>query len=229
MSSFECNGGTVQELGGLKSYITGPPHSKLAILLISDVLGYETPKLRKLADKVGAAGFLVLVPDLLFGDYYELNNPNFDQQSWIKAHGIEKASQDTEPLIAALKSKGVTAIGVAGFCWGGAVAAKLASSIDIYAVVLLHPALITNDIINEVKVPIAILGAEIDNSSSPEQLKQFGEMLSLKAEKFESFVKIYDGVATGWTVWYKDEDESSVKRAEEAHQEMLKWFKKHIK
>ncbi|KAJ6420728.1 hypothetical protein OIU84_028148 [Salix udensis] len=32
-------GGTVQELGGLETYVTGPSDSNLAILLLSDVLG----------------------------------------------------------------------------------------------------------------------------------------------------------------------------------------------
>jgi len=31
----------------------------------------------------------------------------------------DKACEDTKPLIAALRSKGVTSIGAAGFCWGG--------------------------------------------------------------------------------------------------------------
>ena len=35
---------------------------------------------------------------------------------------------------------------------------------------------------SEVKVPIAILGAEMDHLSPAEQLKQFGEMLSSKSE-----------------------------------------------
>ncbi|GLT70979.1 hypothetical protein SLA2020_430250 [Shorea laevis] len=56
--SSTCGAGTVEELGGLQTYVTGPPHSKLAILLISDGFGYEAPNLRKLADKVAAAGFL---------------------------------------------------------------------------------------------------------------------------------------------------------------------------
>ena len=37
-------------------------------------------------------------------------------------------------------------------------------------------------IVSDVKVPIAILGAEIDHMSPPEQLKQFGEKLSAKSE-----------------------------------------------
>ena len=90
----------------------------------------------------------------------------------------------------------------------GLVVGKLASSSDnIQAAVLLHPGPITNNDINgklvfvniqrdkwnygndyffcfssEVKVPIAILGAEIDNYFPAERLKQTGELLSSKPE-----------------------------------------------
>ena len=37
-------------------------------------------------------------------------------------------------------------------------------------------------IVSDVKVPIAILGAENDNLSPPKKLKQFGEKLLAKSE-----------------------------------------------
>ncbi|KAL2341230.1 hypothetical protein Fmac_009170 [Flemingia macrophylla] len=220
--------GTIQELGGLNTYVTGSPDSKLAIILVSDVFGYEAPNLRQLADKVAASGFLVVVPDLLYGDYFNLDNPQFDRESWRKVHGTDKACEDTKPLIAALKSKGVKSIGAAGFCWGGVVVVKLSISSDIQAAVILHPGPISDNEINEVRIPIAILGAEIDNHFPPEKLKQIEKMLSVKAE-LESFVKLYPGVSHGWTVRYNDDDEAAVKSAEEAHQDMLNWFVKHVK
>ncbi|KAE8076955.1 hypothetical protein FH972_015571 [Carpinus fangiana] len=140
----------------------------------------------------------------------------------------DKGCEDAKRVIAALKSKGVSAIGVAGFCWGGMVSVKLASSTDIQAAVVLHPGPITEDEIDGVKVPIAILGAEIDHISPPEQLKRFGEKLSVKSE-LDSFVKIFPGVAHGWTVRYSAEDESGVKSAEEAHLDLLNWFTKYVK
>jgi len=30
---------------------------------------------------------LVVVPDLLYGDYADLRNPQFDRDAWLKAHG----------------------------------------------------------------------------------------------------------------------------------------------
>lgn len=105
---------------------------------------------------------------------------------------------------------------------------KLAGSNDIQAAVLLHPSRITVEDINDVKSPIAILGAEIDHGSPPEQMNHYGEILSAKAE-VDSFVKIFPGVKHGWTVRYNVEDESAVKSAEEAHTDMLNWFIKYVK
>ncbi|XP_031247782.1 endo-1,3;1,4-beta-D-glucanase-like isoform X2 [Pistacia vera] len=179
-------------------------------------------------DKVAAAGFLVVAPDFFYGDPVDLSNPQFDRDAWMKAHNTDKGYEDAKPVIAALKSKGVFAIGAAGFCWGGKVAVQLANSYDIQAAVLLHPGLITDNEINEVRVPVAILGAEIDHATPPEQVKHFGEILSSKSE-LDCLVKVFPSVSHGWSVRYNVEDESAVKSAEEAHEDMLNWFTKHVK
>ena len=44
-----------------------------------------------------------------------------------------------------------------------------------------------------------------------------------------SFVKIFPKVSHGWTVRYKPDDAEEVKAAEEAHQDLLNWFAKHLK
>ncbi|XP_015168045.1 uncharacterized protein [Solanum tuberosum] len=97
------------------------------------------------------------------------------------------------PIFSCLVGLNISAIGAAGFCWG------------------------------EVEAPIAILGAEIDQLSPPELVKQFEEILSSKPEA-DSFVKIYLGVAHGWTVRYNVEDKKAVQSAQEAHQDMLNFF-----
>ena len=105
---------------------------------------------------------------------------------------------------------------------------KLASSTDLHAAVILHPGPITEDQINDVKLPIAILVAENVHIFPSEQLKQFGEKSSAKSE-IDSFVKIFPGVAHGWTAKYKADDESAVKSVEESHLDMLNWFTKYVK
>ncbi|XP_073122146.1 endo-1,3;1,4-beta-D-glucanase-like [Henckelia pumila] len=220
--------GQVKELGGLSCYITGPADSKFSVVLISDVFGYEAPNLRKLADKVAAAGFYTVVPDFFGGDIYVPENAERPISVWIKDHGTDQGFEDAKPVIEALKSNGITKIAAAGFCWGAKVVVELAKHAYIQAGVLLHPSLVTVEDIQGVKVPLSILGAETDHLSPPELVKQFETALNAKPE-INSFVKIFPGVAHGWSVRYKEEDEHSVKSAEEAHSDMLDWFTKHLK
>ncbi|KAH9765323.1 DLH domain-containing protein [Citrus sinensis] len=278
-----CGAGTVTELGGLKAYVTGPPHSKKAVLMISDIYGDEPPiyryvdqlkgtfylldrlrqgryhlsclelafrvAMRELKEpnaielrltetdlcntsttghKVAGAGFLVVAPDFFHGDAANPSNPKYDKDTWRKNHTTDKGYEDAKPVIAALKAKGVSAVGAAGFCWGGKVAVKLASNQDVQAAVLLHPSNVTEDEIKAVKVPIAVLGAERDNGLPPAQMKRFDEILSAKP-KFDHLVKTYPGVCHGWTVRYFVNDTFAVNSAAEAHEDMINWFEKHVK
>ncbi|KAM1392265.1 hypothetical protein ACFX13_020263 [Malus domestica] len=216
-----------EKLGGLNVYVAGSPNSKLAILLISNVFGYRVPNLRKLAENIAAAGFFVLVPDFFYGDPFVYDN-NRPLAVWLQDHGTDKGFEDAKSITNALKGKGVSAIGAAGFCWGAKVVTELAKSDFIQAAVLLHPSFVTLDDIQEVKVPIAIQGAEIDDYSPPELVKQFEQMLAAKPE-VDSFVKIFPKAEHGWTMSYNVEDEEAVKRAEEAHRNTLAWFVKHVK
>ncbi|XP_059650180.1 uncharacterized protein LOC132295928 isoform X2 [Cornus florida] len=176
-----------------------------------------------LAEKVASAGFYVVVPDFLYGDPYVPENAEKPISVWLKEHGTDKAFEDAKAVIEALKSKGVSSIGAAGFCWGAKVVVELAKHAYIQAAVMLHPSFVTLDDIQGVKVPISVLGAEIDQISPPELVKQFEGILNAKPE-VDGFVKIFPGVAHGWTMRYKDEDEEELKHAEEAHQDMLDWF-----
>jgi dienelactone hydrolase len=221
-------GMVVDNFGGLKTYISGALDSpKPAVLLVSDVFGFDAPNLRALADKLAESGFYVVVPDFLYGDPMPPND--FSQFStWIQKHGPAKGFEDAKLVIQALKRKGVSAIGAAGFCWGAKVVVELAKSDDIKAAVLLHPSFVTVDDIKEVKVPISVLGAEIDRTTPPEVAKQFEEILSTKPE-VPSHVKIFAGVQHGWTVRYEVTDKAAVEKADEAHRDMLNWFNKYVK
>ncbi|EPS69745.1 hypothetical protein M569_05020 [Genlisea aurea] len=217
--------GSVEEFGGLSSYVSGPADSGFAVLLVSDVFGYEAPNLRKLADKIGDAGFFAVVPDLFRGDPFAPEKSGLGD--WIKGHGTDKGFEDAKPVVEALKAKGVAKIGAAGFCWGAKVVVELSKEAHIQAAVLLHPSFVTLEDIHGVKVPISILGAEIDKASPPELLIQFEAALKSKAE-VDSFVKIFPGVGHGWSIRYDVSDAEAVKRAEEAHADLLQWLHKHL-
>ncbi|MED6221031.1 hypothetical protein PIB30_050555 [Stylosanthes scabra] len=69
--------GHFEKFGGLHYYLTGSPHSNLAVI-VSDVFGYEAPNLRNLADKITAAGYYVVVPDFFNGEPFDLQNTNME-------------------------------------------------------------------------------------------------------------------------------------------------------
>ncbi|XP_076898790.1 uncharacterized protein LOC143552460 [Bidens hawaiensis] len=77
-----------------------------------------------------------------------------------------------------------------------------------------------------VKVPIAILSAELDEVNPPELIKEYEA--ALVANEVEHFVKIYPGVNHGWTTRYNDDDAAEVKSAEEAQQDLVEWLKKYL-
>ncbi|GMN46572.1 hypothetical protein TIFTF001_015750 [Ficus carica] len=220
--------GHVEKLGSLNSYVTGSPKSKHAIILASDVYGYEAPNLRKLADKYAAAGFFVAVPDFFHGEPFDPNNTNRPKDAWLNDHRPEKAFEEAKPLIKDLKHKGFSAVGAAGFCWGAKLVIELAKLKNfVQATAILHPSFVTLDDIKEVKVPLAIFGAELDKQYPPELIKQFEEVLH--SHKIGYFAKIYAGVKHGFTIRYDVLGGVSYERAMEAQMDLLKWFIKHVK
>ncbi|XP_076927327.1 endo-1,3;1,4-beta-D-glucanase-like [Bidens hawaiensis] len=216
--------GEVLQIASLSSYVSGKLDSKIAVILVSDVFGYEAPKLRQVADKVASAGYYALVPDFLNGDPMTAETKIDD---WIINHEPEQAVVEyARPVIQALKDKGITKVGAAGFCWGAKVVVELAKDAEIQVAAILHPTYVTLDDIKGIKVPIAILSAELDEMNPPELIKEYEAALA--ANKVEHFVKIYPGVNHGWTSRYNDDDAAEVKNAEEAQQDLVDWFKKYL-
>ncbi|CAL5003127.1 unnamed protein product [Urochloa decumbens] len=211
--------------GDFTAYITGPSHSERAIVLASDIYGFESPILRKIADKVAMTEhYYVVVPDFFHGDPY---NDSRILSEWLKSHSPVKAAQDAKALFASLK-KDRKSIGVGGYCWGGKFAAEIAKTQDVKVVVLSHPSLLTDDDMKEVKWPIEILGAQNDTITPPEQVRQFKQTLSERMD-IPYLVEIFPRVAHGFACRYNTTDPFAVKSAEKALAYMLDWFHKYMK
>nr|XP_023891727.1 endo-1,3;1,4-beta-D-glucanase-like [Quercus suber] len=180
---------------------------------------------------IAASGFYAVVPNFLHGEPLVLNDPNRPLQVWLKDHGmVYKGTEEAKPVIEALKSKGFSTVGAAGFCWGAKVVVELGKTDEhIQAVVILHPSFVTPDDIKGMKVPIAILFSEFGDYSKPKLFKQLDDVLASKSDEVDGYVKIFPKVEHGWTVRYNVEDAAAVKSAEEAHQDMLEWFAKYVK
>lgn len=65
--------------------------------------------------------------------------------------------------------------------------------------------------------------------NSHDNFRTFEDQFHVLFIQIKSFVKIFPGVAHGWAVRYKVDNEEAVKRAEEAQQNMMDWFIEHVK
>jgi len=248
--------GTESKYGDYDVYVTGDEANKgKTVLIISDIFGWKMPNTRLVADEIAAAGFYVVLPDFLKGDFvpHELLPAIAPLQSAPQRSALQVAADTakvgtslgpwaikhreavTRPLIetfvAELKKgsygSGFGKLGALGHCFGGRYSILLAHG-EVDAGVAMHPSFLGVPAdIEPVTKPISIAVGDSDNMFSPDDQEKTKNILHDKRTIPYEF-KTYPGQVHGFSVRADLNNESERHAKEEATKQTINWFKMHL-
>ncbi|KAI0104354.1 Alpha/Beta hydrolase protein [Daldinia grandis] len=227
--------GTYEELGGFKSYVTGPKEATKGIITIFDIFGFYPQTLQGadiLATSDHSQQYKVFIPDWFNGEPAPL--------SWFPPDTEEKQKnlgaffqKNSPPSVAAKVPDYVNAVSakypeiknwaILGFCWGGKVVSLVTSKPDTVfkAGVEAHPAMVDPADAENIKVPLALLASK---DEPPEDVKKFEQ--NLKGPKH---VETFSDQIHGWMAARSDLENERVKAEyTRGYEIVLKFLSKHV-
>lgn len=146
LKSDTANIGTQRSHGKCEFYEVGNSSSGKAVLVLSDVWGWQSGRVRALADHFSIAlESLAVIPKLLSEPAFEGGTngdalpPDFDMTGrrgefayWMKtSHPFSTQEPTLRKMMSYLDSKGITKIYMIGVCWGAYCAFKLGGEEDL--------------------------------------------------------------------------------------------------
>ncbi|RPA80776.1 hypothetical protein BJ508DRAFT_415244 [Ascobolus immersus RN42] len=235
--------GTFSEVGGFKTYTIGNYKSKLAILSIYDIFGLTPPTLLG-ADYLSQLPPhpLILMPDLFKGEPMLLSNypPNTpEKQALITKffEGPANPANTVEAVKAYLRAAQerypeITDWIIAGFCWGGKIAALLSKGQPPQGVVgsvQIHPAFLDASDAAEIKIPHLLLASKDEDSNVVQEYEQAFQKYAKVDEKVaKSEVHTYADMHHGWMGARAKLDEIEYKeKFNQGYKQVAEWVNKH--
>lgn len=205
------------------------------------------PVLFEMGERLAAAGYLVLLPDLFYraGPYAPVDVKTlFSDPEKRAAHGKffastsnAKAAADTRAFLDFLDDTGELRgrkIGVTGYCMGGGMVLTAAATYPdrIAAAASFHGGRLATDAADsphklaaKIKARVLVAGADKDQGFPPEQADAL--RAALTAAGVDHRVEIWSGATHGWTM--KDIPIYDEAAAERHWREMLALFEQTLK
>ncbi|CAG7932725.1 unnamed protein product [Penicillium olsonii] len=224
--------GSYSELGGLKTYATGPENATKGIVIISDIFGYSDQALQG-ADILATSHrqqHKAFIPDWFDGspcpsEWFPPDNEQKqkDLGEWFGKHMPQGPAAALPEYVAALKAANpsIESWALVGFCWGGKVAEIITSGESPFAIAATcHPAMIDPSGAEGISVPYMLLAS--------------GEDPAEDVKKFESNLKVPHHVETfadqvhGWMAARADLSDSHIcDEYARGYKTVLDFFEKH--
>lgn len=211
------------------------PHS------IPDVIGHTAINAQLLADSFAAQGYMVVLPDLFFGDFIEMNNfANVDLGRWKEGayskQGIAHDPASIDPVVAKCIAKmrselGLREVGALGYCFGAKYVVRFlvgegeqkpaAEVLD--AGFLAHPSFVDEAELRAVKGPVSIAASEIDSIFTAPLRHKSEEILAEIGVPWQ--ICLYGSVSHGFAVRGDLKDRRLKFAMEQAFKQAVDWFR----
>ncbi|CAG8948247.1 unnamed protein product [Penicillium salamii] len=225
--------GSYSQLGGLKTYSSGPGNATKGIVIISDIFGFSDQALQG-ADILATSHrhqHKTFIPDWFEGSPCpsEWFPPDTEQKqkdlgAWFGNHMPQGPAAALPQYVAALKAANpsIESWALVGFCWGGKVAEIITSGGEnpFAIAATCHPAMIDPSGAENISVPFMLLAA--------------GEDPAEDVNKFESQLKVPHHVETftdqvhGWMAARADLSDPHVRdEYARGYKTVLDFFEKH--
>ena len=214
------------EQDGVKvaGYLAEPSGTPIGGLIVIQEWWGLNDDIKGIADRYAGEGFLAFAPDMYHGT---LATEPDEARKLAMSMERDLAAREIDAAIAWLKAnKGVSKVGVTGFCMGGgltlATAIRPSSNADAVHVYY-GGGMPGAEQISTIKVPVmGSYGAE-DRGIPPEQVNMLRETLT--SAGIENDVKIYDGAGHGF---FNSGPSHHEPASQDSWGRSLGWFKRHL-
>ncbi|CCE94292.1 protein AIM2 TDEL_0H04330 [Torulaspora delbrueckii] len=219
--------GTLSDLYGIDTYVTGSQSNEKVIVIITDIYGHKFNNTQLVADTLGDAGFRVYIPDILFGDAIEKLDGSVDFNEWLGKHNPQKTKAIVDQFLSGLKKENSPKfVGIVGHCFGAKYAIQQIHATEGLADVcaVAHPSFVSIEEIAAIgkEKPLLISAAENDSIFPPELRHQSEAKLAEIGARYQ--LDLFSGVSHGFAVRGDTSDPVVRYAKEKALVDQIYWF-----
>lgn len=225
--------GEVRKIENIRAYFSIPETggTQNAVLIMTDILGMDSPNVQLIADQFAANGYLAVIPDVFNGNEVPFPAPaSFDLQEYIKSKMPRVPAVDPmfETVIKHLRGElGVKRLGGVGYCFGGKYVCRWLKEGGLDAGFTGHPSFVDADEVRGIQGPLSIAAAETDTIFPAEKRRETEDILKNLTVPYQ--ITLYSDVEHGFAV-RGDMSDSKAKFAKElAFLQALYWFDEYVK
>ncbi|KUL89312.1 hypothetical protein ZTR_03746 [Talaromyces verruculosus] len=211
-------------LNDIEIYTSHPSNgsTEYGLLILTDIIGHRFINAQLIADQFAMNGYVVMMPDLFYGDPVPLNKTGeLNMQKWRAGEYHPKGTNHLPSTVDPVKT------GAVGYCFGGKYVVRYLRPRQIDVGYTAHPSHIDADELKNAKGPVAIAAAEND-AIFPAEKRQESEAI-LKKLNVPYQINLYSGVNHGFAV-RGDQKNPVVRFAQQnSFLQAVEWFKEYLR